>query len=242
MSDFPANLSAQQLDSRADEKVDVLVILCHGFGAPGSDLIPIAEMVTGYFSQQTELSIRFIVPEAPLRLDDFSGYEARAWWEINMEKLAQAMGGDFERLFSSTPDGLDEARELLLKLIQSESEKVQLPLSRIILAGFSQGAMLSTEVALSLPENVGGLAIFSGTLIRREVWKEGAARHQGLRIIQSHGSTDMILQMFAAKHLKEMLEESGLTVDFIPFDGPHTIPQEAILALVKLIQQVSDAS
>jgi predicted esterase len=57
--------------------------------------------------------------------------------------------------------GLDEARKAVLAMVEQVQRDTGLPLSRFILAGFSQGAMLATDVALHLPESPAALCIFS---------------------------------------------------------------------------------
>jgi predicted esterase len=57
--------------------------------------------------------------------------------------------------------GLDEARKAVLAMVEQVQRDTGLPLSRLILAGFSQGAMLATDVALHLPESPAALCIFS---------------------------------------------------------------------------------
>src|SRR6185503_7795958 len=78
-----------------------LVVLFHGFGAPGDDLVPLWRQLA------VPSAIRFAFPEAPL---DLSG-GARAWWMIDMERLERALRtGALRDMSNETPAGLLEAR------------------------------------------------------------------------------------------------------------------------------------
>ena len=57
-----------------------LIILLHGYGAPGDDLLPLAEVVSG------PPGTRWIFPEGPLPLNMGFG-DSRAWWLIDMARL-----------------------------------------------------------------------------------------------------------------------------------------------------------
>jgi phospholipase/carboxylesterase len=136
--------------------------------------------------------------------------------------------GEFRDLRNDHPDGLDEARGMLLKAIDELKAESGLPTSQFVLSGFSQGSMLATDVMLHLPEPPAALAIFSGTLLCEEEWKKLAAAKQSIPILQSHGQQDPILPFQAAVWLKDMLEEAEFPVNFIPFEGYHTIPLPAL--------------
>ncbi len=98
----------------------------------------------------------------------------------------------------------------------------------MILGGFSQGAMLATDVALRLEEAPAGLIIWSGTLISEPEWRKRAPARRGLGVFQSHGRQDPLLPFLRAVALRDLLIEAGLEVDFLAFDGEHTIPLEAL--------------
>src|SRR5438093_7142924 len=68
----------------------LLVVLCHGFGAPGSDLVPIGEEL---FERRPELaeSVEFYFPAGPLSLEQYGMFGGRAWWHIDMEELVSAV-------------------------------------------------------------------------------------------------------------------------------------------------------
>lgn len=217
------------------DKPDLVVILCHGYGAPGDDLVPVGEQLIELRGADLE-GIRFIFPAAPVVLEELAMFGGRAWWPLNMEKLASAMQArDFSDLQEAVPEGLHDANEQILGLLQQVQQETGLGLDRMILGGFSQGAMLMTDVALRLPTPPAALVAFSGTLICKSVWTDLARREPAMRILQSHGRYDTVLPFEGALALRDMFEARGTMVDFVDFNGVHTIPMPAVVKLIELI-------
>jgi phospholipase/carboxylesterase len=100
--------------------------------------------------------------------------------------------------------------------------------SKIILGGFSQGAMLATEVTLTHPRKPAGLVIMSGTLICADRWAEKLKSCDGIPFIQTHGKNDAILGYNYAENLFNLLTDAGMSGDFVSFNGGHEIPQKTI--------------
>ena len=146
--------------------------------------------------------------------------------------------GEFRDQRESTPDGLDEARELLTELVEAVGNEWQLGPDGVVLGGFSQGSMIATDVALRLPEPPAALCIWSGTLLCEADWRAQAESRGALRIFQSHGRTDPILPYAAAEWLRDLLTESGLEVEFLEFPGVHTIPVEAVERTATILQEL----
>jgi phospholipase/carboxylesterase len=218
------------------EQPSFVVLLCHGYGAPGTDLVPMAHELMHLRPALAE-QVRFLFPEAPLTLPGFFG--ARAWWHIDVARYERALRtGDLRDMRAEIPEGLASARRKLMALLEVAQVETGLPLSRFLLGGFSQGAMLATDVTLRLEEAPAGLAALSGTLLCEEEWRPRAAKRAGLPVLQSHGRADPVLPYQAAEWLRELLTESGMEVNFIPFDGAHTIPGESMHALAELIEQL----
>jgi phospholipase/carboxylesterase len=208
-----------------DRPPAMLVVLCHGFGAPGDDLVGLGPEL---LQRRPELQgkVRFLFPEAPLSLG-FAGYgEARAWWLIDMDRLVAAQGdpAGAARLRAEVPEGLPRARRLLRGLVDAACQQTSLPPGRVVLGGFSQGGMLATDVALRLEEAPAGLCVLSGTLLCEPEWRRLAPARRGLPVLQSHGRQDPLLPFEHAEALRDLFQEAGLGVEFLPFDGQHTIP------------------
>ena len=215
------------------------LILMHGFGATGEDLVPLAEELV-YRDPSLAETVKFIFPAAPLEPVEMADYGGRAWWPIDMAKLQRAMMlGDFRDLREDLPELLPAAREKVVGLIDEVRAETGWGLDRFVLGGFSQGSMLATDVALRLPEAPAGLVIWSGTLLCEKEWLPLLPGRQGLRVIQSHGRQDQILPFAAAEWLRDAMTAAGLEVEFLPFNGPHTIPEAAVEATLKLLKQLT---
>src|SRR5512144_2044772 len=88
-----------------------VVVLLHGFGASGEDLVPLAR----YFDAPEGTS--WVFPAAPLELGGLYG-DARAWWLIDFERLERdLMSGRAGDRAVEVPDGLVEARAAMTALL-----------------------------------------------------------------------------------------------------------------------------
>lgn len=233
------NLECIILDTPGcDEKVDALVIICHGFGAAGDDLVPVAGEIFRV-AESNLPNVRFVFPAAPIQLDASGYYDSRAWWPIDMIKLQQMMErGEYRDLRKDQPELLAERNAELVATMQQAMQSAAVDHSKVILGGFSQGSMLATEVAISLPEMIGGLVVWSGTLLCEDQWRQNAANKKGLKVKQTHGKIDPILPLQGAELLRDMLLEFEANIQFAEFEGPHTIPETGITMALDLIQEV----
>src|SRR5271154_4029215 len=79
-------------------KPEAVIVMTHGFGAPGDDLVPLRDELLGM--KPSLKKCRFIFPAAPVEL----GGGARAWWMIDSDTIA--------RLQSGEPSGLRDFRKI----------------------------------------------------------------------------------------------------------------------------------
>lgn len=215
----------------------LVVVLCHGFGAPGHDLVPIADELFDLCPALAD-SVEVIFPAAPLSLDELGMPGGRAWWHIDMNELIGAIEhGNLRILRDRRPEGIDEARDLLLGMLDEVRTKTGLPHRRFVLGGFSQGSMLAVEAALNWAEPPGGLCLWSSTLVSEDQWRATATRLKGIPIVQTHGRQDSILPFAAAVALRDLLTEAGANVNFLEFNGPHTITLPGLEALAELLER-----
>lgn len=219
----------------------IAVVLCHGYGAPGHDLAGLSAEWVDLLGEQAG-EFRFVFPAAPGSLAEEGMPDARAWWPINMARLAEAVQASrFEELHEHEPEGMEQAREALAAVVTEVKADMQGAATPLVLGGFSQGAMLALDTALrGLEEPPALLLEFSGTLVCRPAWQPSIDRLAGTSVFQSHGTLDPILPFASAEALREMLLAAGVQVDFHSFIGPHTIDVDAISrsaqALVRLAQ------
>jgi phospholipase/carboxylesterase len=231
-------LEARVVQQEPSVRPTLAVVLCHGFGASGTDLVPLAHELLARVPALSN-NVRFIFPAAPLGF----GGEARAWWPINFEAAlaARAAGPQGQAAMRvRVPEGLLQSRRQLAACVEAVGQTSGLPMGRLVLGGFSQGAMVSTDLTLRQDEAPAALVILSGGLIAETEWRARAGRRKGLAVLQSHGRQDPILPFPDAQALHELLQEAGLSVDFLPFDGGHTIPEEALARLGTLLLGLLD--
>ena len=206
-----------------------IVILLHGYGAPGDDLVPL-----GHALHRT-LPVRFLFPEAPLRLPDgFSN--GRAWWMLDMEKIARDLESGRGRDTFAVPQGLLQARTAILGLLDHLEQEWKISTTQVVLGGFSQGAMLACDIVLHTERPFAGLVMLSGTLIAQEEWERRIPGRKGLPVFQSHGTQDPLLAFPTAEHLRDLLLKAGIPVDWHPFRGGHEIPHPVLEALRSFLQ------
>lgn len=217
-----------------------LVVLFHGYGAPGDDLASLHRAV------DVDRAVRFAFPAAPHLLQagfDFSAFgmgAPRAWWHIDIAALEQALAtGQHRELTRSIPEGLPEARAMACETLDA-LEKELAP-SHVVLGGFSQGAMLATSIALETDRKVDGLVAFSGTYLAEETWRPLMHERAGLRAVVTHGTHDPILPFALGQKLASDLTEAGVRATFTPFRGQHQIPPVALGAFEALVREISAA-
>lgn len=202
------------------------VVLLHGFGAPGDDLVALAQFLGPRVG-----NARFVFPAAPLELGGLYG-DSRAWWLLDLAKLEMELrGGAIRDRRGEIPEGLAEAREQLTQLLDELQARLSIADEALVLGGFSQGAMLSLDVALHRGKPVAGLVLMSGTLIAEEAWAPRFAQVKDVPIVMSHGKHDMLLPYSIAEVLRDRLAAAGAKVDFHPFLGGHEIPAPVLAAI-----------
>ena len=202
-----------------------LVLLLHGFGAPGDDLVSLADVLN------VPAGTRFVFPEGPLSLS-FGPMDARAWWLIDMTRMqADRMAGRVRDLSQDIPKGLTPARETMLACIKEVERQFSADPRTTLLGGFSQGAMLSCDVMLRTAQPYAGLIQLSGTLLATQEWMPLLQKRKGLPVFQSHGMQDEILPYVGAERLRNTLSHGGLAVEWHSFRGGHEIPRTVLRQL-----------
>ncbi|RMH05562.1 MAG: phospholipase [Nitrospirae bacterium] len=209
------------------------VVLLHGFGAPGDDLVPLWRVI------DVPEAVRFVFPEGPLALDA-NWPKARAWWMLDLERLMSSQTP--VRNVRVTPPGLADARERLQTALLELETSLNLSPHRMILGGFSQGAMLACDVVLRSPQSYAGLIILSGTLIARDDWEALPPARKGLPVFQSHGTRDPLLPFDMAQELRDLFTVHGLAVEWHEFEGGHEIPYHVLTQLGTFIRRTFQIS
>lgn len=203
------------------------VVLMHGFGAPGDDLVALAPMIAA--------PVRFVFPEAPLELGGLYG-DSRAWWLLDLARLEEDLrrGTPSDRR-DEVPPGLSEARAHVMRFLDQLLARYSIDPSQLVLGGFSQGAMVALDVALHRATPPAALILMSGTLLAESVWTPRLPTLAGVPVMMSHGRNDMLLPFGVAEVLRDKLVAVGANVDWHPFIGGHEIPAAALAAVTKLL-------
>ncbi|MBN1607976.1 MAG: phospholipase [Polyangiaceae bacterium] len=208
----------------------LVVVLLHGFGAPGDDLVALSHGLavppgTVFAFPEAPVSLAGVLPAMLLR-------EARAWWLLDLDSQEAALrAGRFEVLTASNPPGLETARNAVVSMLDELQRSHEVSPERIVLGGFSQGAIVACDVALHDTRPLAGLVLMSGTLMAQDAWVAGMPSRIGLRVLQSHGSDDTLMPPALSERLRDLFVAAGLSVDWVPFRGGHSVPQAVLTRL-----------
>jgi phospholipase/carboxylesterase len=206
-------------------------VLLHGFGASGDDLVSLAGEI--------DAPVRLVFPAAPLELGGLYG-DSRAWWMLDVARLEDALRRGVPRdLRDEVPDGLRAARDHVIRFLDQLAARFAIADDQLVLGGFSQGAMVSLDVALHRPRPPAGLILMSGTLLNEGEWQPRMASLAGVPVMLSHGRHDALLPYPIAELLRDRLTEAGAAVDWQPFLGGHEIPRAPIAAANRLLRTLA---
>ena len=171
-----------------------LVILLHGYGADGNDLIGLGKAWASYLPDAA-----FISPHAPEALPgQFLG--GRQWFNLEMRS---------EREWE---EGVRKAQPGLTAFIVEEARKAQLPLGSVALVGFSQGTMMALQVGLRLPKAPAAIVGFSGHLAgTTQLAAEIKVKPPVLLI---HGADDEVIPCQAIHLARNALAAVGVAVQW----------------------------
>ncbi len=206
------------------ENIDTVVIILHGFGATNNDFIPLSKMFA-------KPNIGFVFPQA--RAGGAMG--ATQWWTIDVMKWMGAMQSGEQgiaKLIRDKPPGLDECRAAMTQLLQQVREPFKSP-PKIILGGFSQGAMTAMDIALS-HDDIHHIMAFSGAPIVVEEWSQKLLqdnRGSKIKMLLSHGQSDPVLPFVASTWTKELFTKHGANVQYETHPGGHELGNGVLRAV-----------
>lgn len=187
---------------------DQVVILLHGVGADGNDLIGLAPYL------ETELPRAvFIAPNAPFAYDMAPfGFQ---WFSLRNLNADTRLSG------------VQEAAPALDAFIDEQLSAYRLKSDRLVLLGFSQGAMMALHVGLRRQPSIAGIVSHSGMLVGAHLLaKEIKARPP---VLLTHGALDDVLPVQALPAAEATLGALAIPVEahIIPGLG-HGIDLSAI--------------
>jgi phospholipase/carboxylesterase len=197
-------------------------VLLHGYGSSAERWAPFTRTI------RWPAPGRFVFPQGPdvmVRTD--GGQGGRAWWPLAIASYIP-QGTAVADLSGVRPPGLKAAASMVEDLLDDRNA---VPRGPVVLGGFSQGAMVASEVAFGTHTPLSALVILSGTIVDEQSWVSHLRERRGLPVFVAHGRQDRTLPFGAADRLRQELEAAGLQVTWFPFDGGHDMPESVIVAL-----------
>jgi phospholipase/carboxylesterase len=203
------------------EAARVVAVVLHGFQMEPGDLSP--------FAHSMQAPAWFLFPEAPLNAEG----RGRAWWHIDARLRDEALKRGPRDFAPQHPVDLPRARGLLSAFVAAAREAA--PGKRLVVAGFSQGGMLTCDTFLRGELSADALALLSASRIAFDEWTPHLDRLRGLPVLVSHGDGDPDLAFSAGEALRDCLVGAGAQVTWLPFGGGHEIPLVVWRSLRKLL-------
>jgi len=206
------------------QTVKKVIILCHGYGADGEDLMGLVPYLKEHLPDTA-----FFAPNAPIDLE--YGY---AWFPLEDYHPGQPI--DTAYLTELTKRAQKPAHELW-DFIQDIQEKYHLKTSDITLIGFSQGGLVVAYTALTQAEAVGHVIALSAIPM---IWSDDLSKRfhpQHIPFFITHGSADPIVPVAATDINVTELRKAGQDPALFISEGiGHAIDQPTLDHTIKFIQ------
>ena len=188
----PATIDVPRVAPLSGRAPSSMVILLHGYGSNGADLIGLAPYWRGALPETV-----FVSPNAPQPCPGApGGYQ---WWAISsFEANARAAGAR-------------RAAPVLDAFIDAELARYGLSEDRLALVGFSQGTMMALHVGPRRQSALAGFVGYSGMLADgAELAAEARTRPP---ILLVHGDADPMIPVAAFHHARAALARLGFEVE-----------------------------
>ena len=169
-----------------------LVVLLHGYGANGDDLIALGDGWRRWLPDAV-----FVAPNAPGTIPGMHG--GLQWFPLTLRDPSEYWRG------------VQSAQPALDHFLDAELARYQLPPDRLVLVGFSQGTMMALHVGLRRAAAPAGVVGYSGLLAGPEHLNDIKARPPILLI---HGEIDDLIPVDALHTAREQLAKNDLLVEW----------------------------
>lgn len=195
-----------------------LVVLLHGLGADGNDLIGLAP----YWADRLP-HVEFVSPHAPFACD--MAPFGRQWFSLQV------------RTPESILAGVREAAPILDAFLDAELARTGLTADRLALVGFSQGTMMSLYVAPRRAARIAGVVGYSGALVGGELLTSELRSRPAISLI--HGTADEIVPFAAMPRAVDALEAAGIEVEAMERPGlGHGIDEAGLMQGLTFLEHV----
>lgn len=216
MDQVPA-LSVPRLPPASGGAAQQLVVLLHGLGADGNDLISLAPHWA-----PTLPDAEFVSPHA-LEPCDMAPM-GRQWFSIQ-ERTPEAM-----------VEGVRRAIPHLGSFVDEELAKLGLDDNRLALVGFSQGAMMALHIGLRRLKQPGAIIGYSGRLIGPDLLEDEITVKPPILLI--HGDHDEVVPVASIHEAVPVLENAGIEVEWHVCQGMgHSIDSVGLELGQKFLQR-----
>ena len=202
---------------KSGDKPEHIVVLLHGYGSNGRDLISLAP-----YWQEALPKALFVSPDAPFpcEIAPQSGFQ---WFPL------------MERTEEEYLAGVETAAPILNDYLDKVLDENKLTNDKMVLAGFSQGTMMSLYVGPRREPKIAGILGYSGALIG----KEGLNGENGPPIHLIHGENDSVVPVSAYHNAVKILSAKGFQVSGHSTPGlDHSIDGQGIESGANFMGQI----
>ncbi len=199
--------------------VKQLVVLLHGYGANGQDL-----MALGGQWQSLLPDAAFISPDAPevCAMNPYGGYQ---WFDLTMRDPTEYWRG------------VEKAGPALQKFLDEQVKSFGLEDKQLALVGFSQGTMMALHVGLRRKQALAGIVGFSGKLAGPEHLAQQMTHKAPVLLV--HGAMDDVIPVQALDEARAALSGAGVPVESHVSPGVgHGIDPEGLALAGRFLKQV----
>jgi len=192
------------------------VVWLHGLGADGHDFEPIVPLLD-------LREVRFVFPNAPVRPVTINGGMVMpAWYDI----LSLGGPGPGER----APD-VRESAGRIAALVERE-ERRGVPSTRIVLAGFSQGAAMALHVGIRYPRTLLGIMALSGYEVLADAREaESSAENRATPILFCHGTLDPLVATGRGRKAYQAYSTAARQTEWHEFPMGHEVSPAEIVVI-----------
>ena len=200
------NFEVTTITSLSKNKPQQAIVLCHGYGGDGRDISVLANNWQRFLPECI-----FLCPNAPeICAVNPQGYQ---WFDLTLDKEEVILEKSLI------------AEEKLNIFLDQVLDNFQLDPSNLALVGFSQGCMISIQIALKKKKQINCLVGYSGKVINQKHLSDNI--NSKPKIFLMHGANDTIVSPTYLLEAKEYLVNHGLKIKTkILKDCEHRIPVE----------------
>lgn len=205
---------------------EAILILLHGWGADGRDLIDLAGPLQAQLPH-----LHLFTPHAPAPCT--ANPMGRQWFELT-ESF-------FEKPASAVAE-IDKVCQVIDEMIEAVSASLSIARHKIILGGFSQGGMMTLHLAslfaADKAKQLGGYASIAGALMAPN--KVKPAGDAPAPIWLAHGQLDQVVPFVALEKAQQQFADQGYVVSVCVRDlMGHSIDMPTLESLIAFIKNTT---